>query len=268
MERFYVLKLGGSIVTKKGEQIPHIDQLFLKGLIRQIAQARAIKPFRLILISGVGSIGHGIVVKWGINDGVRTPHQKKGVQICLRATKRIGFTIVRLLKSHGMPAKFVDPSTFFEQRDKKLVTWNLEAYETLLDKGIIPVSTGSMVPDSTLGWSVMSGDRIIARLSKHFSPDYVLLGTDVDGVFTSDPKKDKRAKRISRITNANLKKVGALVGESMAVDVTRGMKGKLEEIVNLGSGAPVRIFSLKKKGALRRILEHPSLNMGTLVRVG
>jgi isopentenyl phosphate kinase len=50
-----------------------------------------------------------------------------------------------------------------------------------------------MVKDKEWKWSVMSGDTVIAQTCKLMKPKKVLMGTDVDGIFTADPKIDKNA---------------------------------------------------------------------------
>ena len=111
-----------------------------------------------------------------------------------------------------------------------------------------------MVQDEDFKWSVMSGDQVIAQTAKYLNPKKVIMGTDVNGIFTADPKINKSAELIKLITKQNLEEVLAKCGESSCVDVTGGMKGKLEKIASTLNGVPAEIFSLFKKGNLENSL--------------
>lgn len=107
-----------------------------------------------------------------------------------------------------------------------------------------------MVLDTKLKGSVVSGDAIIPFLAKKLGAKKVLLGSDVAGIFTADPKKDAKAKRIPLIDKRNFKKVLKSVGESNSVDVTRGMKGKLENLRGLNAF----IFDMTEQDSTRKAL--------------
>ena len=137
---------------------------------------------------------------------------------------------------------------------KGIFGYGFEDPSEIQSKGIIPITTGTMVPDNSFKWSVMSGDQVIAQTVKHLDPEKVLMGTDVDGIFTADPKIDSSAELIEEINENNIKEVLAKCGESKSVDVTGGMKGKLEKLASTLNGVPAEIFSLFKEGNLEKAL--------------
>lgn len=262
----YILKLGGSVITFKAEGKPRLNTRVVDRLVDEINRAHQSKPFDLILICGVGSIGHTRVIKWDINNGVYTPAQKKGVKLTLVATRDIAFHLQKKLAKVGIKAKEADASKLFKQKNKRVTYSNVKAYVSLLKKGIVPISTGSMVKDSAMGWSVLSGDQIIAQLAQAMKPTRILLGTDVSGIFTADPKTFPRAKRIPLVSTKNVDSVLKKVGESKSVDVTQGMKGKLDKLAQTVRGTPALIFSLNEPGNLFKVLSGKKVK-GTIVRL-
>jgi len=89
----------------------------------------------------------------------------------------------------------------------KNVDFPTEGLEKAISKGEVPVLFGQMVPDKSLNASVISGDTIIGFLAKKFGAKKVFLGTDVAGIYTTDPKKDSNAERIPVINKNNFDQV-------------------------------------------------------------
>jgi len=94
----------------------------------------------------------------------------------------------------------------------------------------VPVLYGDMVMDSSLGFSVCSGDQIVAYLAKW--ADKVVMASAVDGVMAD-------GKVVPRITKKNFASVAKHLKKSDKPDVTGGMEGKIREIMNIGKPAYV-----------------------------
>jgi isopentenyl phosphate kinase len=86
----------------------------------------------------------------------------------------------------------------------------------------------------------------------------VIFATDVAGIFTADPKLDKKAELIPEISLSNIDAIEKLADEAATPDITKGMRGKLEEIKGfepiLKAGAQVAILGMMKPGNLRRYM--------------
>ena len=95
---------------------------------------------------------------------------------------------------------------------------------------------------------MVSGDATIAHLAKKLKAKKIFFGTDVNGVFSSDPKKNPGALHIPRITKKNWKQALFGVSGSASLDVTGGMKGKLAKLAEQTRGIPIVIFDAQKKG--------------------
>ena len=69
--------------------------------------------------------------------------------------------------------------------------------------------------------------EVLARI---FKPDMIVFVSDVDGIFTADPKKDPDAKLIEK---ADRRMLDRLDSELTVADVTGGIRGKIEEMLSM-----------------------------------
>ena len=255
MKGLFVIKFGGSSITKKEQNKFEMNYEILSQAAQELSKAVKENRLKAVLICGVGPFGHTNVKEYAINDGVTTERHLEGVKKTNEACDFVAAEVIAELKTHGINAKHIPGYDVCVQKNKKVESFDVSAYEDALKEGYVPVTTGVMVKDTELNWSVMSGDQAIAQLAKRLEPEMVLMGTDVDGIYTADPKEDKKAKLIEEITKKNLAKVLEKAGHSKAVDVTGGMKGKLEKLAQQLNGVPAEIFNLFTPGNLEKALE-------------
>ena len=150
----------------------------------------------------------------------------------------------------------IQPSACVVQENKKIVKFDTEIIEKLLETStdIIPILYGDFVVDRKIKGSVISGDVIVPYLSNALKADQVLMGTDVDGIFTADPKLNKNSELIEKINLVNFDKVLDKIKAANTVDVTGGMRGKILEIKNNLSGIQTTIFNLNVENNLYKLL--------------
>jgi isopentenyl phosphate kinase len=262
-----VLKLGGGVVTEKDANQRRARVEVLARLAREIRAAREARTFRLVLIHGAGPFGHSLVAEHGIAAGVEGPRQVEGFVATHASMRELDELVLGALRVEGLLPVAIPPCACLVQEDRKLRDFFVEPIERLLalDARIIPVLYGDMVVDRALGASVVSGDVLVAELGRRLSAR-VLLGTDVGGIFTADPKRDPAARPVPRIDRANLAEVLARVSPATTVDVTRGMRGKLEAIARALAGLEVLVFDLTEPGSLERALRRKPV-WGTAIRL-
>ena len=74
-------------------------------------------------------------------------------------------------------------------------------------------------------------------------------------MFTGDPTKNKNAKHIPKITKSNIGEVGQYLAGSSGIDVTGGMKHKVEKMLELAEkGLPSQIINGLVPGNLKKAL--------------
>lgn len=236
-----VLKIGGSAITKKAGFM-QAEKKTIGGACKAISSALRKKRFQLIIVHGAGSFGHPHVLKHGIKNGVRTNAEKLGFADTHYSVSLLSGMLVKELVCSGVPAVSLPPTAIVRQNSKRISSFEKKTVEDFLSKGFVPVLYGDVVLDSAQGGSVVSGDQLVSYLSPY--ADKVILAGDVDGIFDSDPKKNKRAKLFKKILREDFASVLEKASGSLHKDVTGGMKGKLEEIERIG--APVFVVNARK----------------------
>jgi isopentenyl phosphate kinase len=143
----------------------------------------------------------------------------------------------------------------YESDKMRITRGNTDNIEKFLTSGLVPVISGDMVPDVTMGYSVLSGDQILADLARKFKPKKIIYGSDVDGIFDSDPKINPDAKLIPEISNDKIEEIIKEIGGD---DASGQMRGKLIEIKNLLDTGfkDVILLNLTIKGILQKVLNN------------
>jgi isopentenyl phosphate kinase len=265
-----ILKLGGGAITHKDDNERRARTERLVGVAAQVARAQRERPGRgLVVVHGAGPFGHKLVTDYGISRGVKEPRQVEGFVRTHDSMEVLNRIVVEIFLEAGLLAFPIQPSACALQRDGRLETLLVEPIQRLLemDPSIVPVLYGDMVLDRTLGASVVSGDTLVVQLARELGASRVLLGTDVAGVHTADPKRDPDARRIERIDASNLDELVGAAGEASTVDVTGGMGGKLRRLVQGLVGIEALIFDLAAPEATYRALVGEPVE-GTVISIG
>ncbi len=187
--------------------------------------------------------------------GYKNKEQLKGFIEAKMNLHILNKIIVESLVKYNALALSFQPLTFITAVNGGIKQINIKPLLNALKLNFIPVLHGDIVFDEAIGFSIVSGDQIVAKLAPKVEADKVIFGCDVDGIFTSDPKKDPEAKLISIIDSTNFKNVLKMVKQLEVADVTGGMKGKLMECLNLArKGIESVIMNLTKPGSLTAFL--------------
>lgn len=250
VRRTVVIKLGGSVITDKG--------LAFKAnyrSIHRIAKELAGLKERLVVLNGAGSFGHIPVKRWGLDEGFSRKKIKPFAKTKLQLL-RLQQILVSVMAGHGVPTVPFTPSSFMIARSGRLCRAELAPIREFLDLGLVPLFGGDLVPDLEHGWTVVSADQMASWIAPQISASMIIYGTDVDGLYDSDPKTSRDAKLIETVTCREIRKVSRSALSSRMPDVTAGMRGKLFEAQQAAkNGVEVVIMNLRKPENLRPILE-------------
>ncbi len=101
----------------------------------------------------------------------------------------------------------------------------LNTLRLLLENGYVPIINEN---DTVATEEIKFGDndKLAAFVAVLLDAGLLILASDIDGLFDSDPKRNEDAKFIHKVTN--VAEVLSLAGESQAGLGTGGMKSKLE----------------------------------------
>ena len=264
MDELVILKLGGSVITRKSDGLREVDSLNLSRLCRETAEAQKRMRFGLIVVHGAGPFGHVPAKEYELNKGLRSDKQLTGFSVTHESMEELNAYVVDALIEEGINALAYQPSAVGVLRGGKLVYFPTIVLEGLLKAGLVPVSYGDVLLDEKTGVGILSGDHLIPYLARKLHANRVIITTDVDGVFNVDPKDGGGAELIKEITPEN---IGFFhVGKSKGTDVTGGMRRKLNELLSLTEeGINSEIISGVKPGILKRSLLGEK-GLGTLIR--
>ena len=260
-----ILKLGGSVITKKEAEEPLIDHDNLNRISDEIEESSFDK---LIIVHGAGSFGHPSAKKYEIGSPITDEEDfaRKKLGFCITQSwvKKLNTLVCDSLRKKGVLAVSLQPSSFIITKNKRIHSCNLDLINKYLELGFVPVIYGDVVPDldKSIKICVLSGDQIINYLGENLKPTRVILGSDVDGIYTKNPKKYEDAKLLNTVTSCD-----DLVAEgSLNVDVTGGMNGKLTELIELAQlGVESEIINACKENFVKRALNHEK-GIGTIIK--
>ena len=265
MRDLILLKIGGSICTEKSKGKFKVKAKTVARIASEIAEARRQKEFTLLVVNGAGPFGHVNVTEFDINDGLRTPRDFEGFVKTVCDCSHENYIISEILRRKGILAYPYPGSGVIIQAKKRIVYFDFDVIKRLWDSSedLVPVMNGTMVPDTEMNGSVVSGDAVIEHISTRMKVSLIIFATDVDGIYTADPRKKKGARLIDVITKDRFGDIKHGISGSSNVDVTGGMLGKAERL--LGLGTKTLILNGNKPGRVRDALLGKEVR-GTIIK--
>lgn len=254
------------MITKKEATEPTADYENLDRIAKEIGESSCQK---LIIIHGAGSYGHPFAKKYGIGDTSENredlQRKKRGFCIIQDSVKTLNRIVCEHLRKYGILAVSLQPSSFIITRNTRIYYGNLNLIKKYLYLRFVPVLYGDVVLDleESIKMAVLSGDQITRYLGEHLKPEKVILGSDVNGIYTKNPKKYPDAQLIDHVSS--LDDLEFIEGATTA-DVTGGMGGKLLELIKLADlGIESEILNAAKPDLIKRALQGERI--GTVIKV-
>ncbi len=256
-----VLKIGGSVITDKNKELG-VNMEAISRLADEILEAN---QRNLIIVHGGGSFGHPVAQEYAIKDGFKDKSQLLGFAETHHVMTVLNGIFMDALIWRGIPAVSIMPSSCMTTRNGRIHHFGDTPIKQLLKMEFIPVLYGDAVFDTELGFTILSGDQLVAFLATQFSAKNIVIGVDVDGLYDTDPKTDAKAKMFDRLTLNELNKICGQLGGSNACDVTGGMRNKIAEIIPaVEKGIPVFIVNATKPKYVYKALKGENVK-GTLI---
>jgi isopentenyl phosphate kinase len=257
-----ILKIGGSVITDKNEELAARTQEMnrLAGEIHK-ADAR-----NLAVVHGGGSFGHPSAQRHAIKDGFKQDSQKIGFSETHHVMTVLNGLFMDSLICQNALAVSVTPSSCMLTENGRIKHFEDTPLRILLKLGFIPVLYGDAVFDTTLGFTILSGDQIVSTLATRFGARRIIIGVDVDGLYDADPKALKTAKMFKHLTLDELKKLQNNLCKPTGCDVTGGMLGKISELVPaIEQNIKVDIVNATKPNLIYKSLRGEQVE-GTIIR--
>jgi isopentenyl phosphate kinase len=225
-----VLKLGGSVITEK-DRAETIDGAALDRTADAVADAISDPP-DLVLVHGGGSFGHHNAEDHGVSTITGT-HDAGAAMEIHGAMKTLNRFVLDRLHERDIPALPVHPFSTGARDVEGDLELPTRQVATMVEEGFVPVLHGDLIAHERKGATVVSGDELVVELGTALDAERVGLCSTVPGVLRDDTV-------IPRIESFD--EVADVLGGSDATDVTDGMAGKVEQLLNLD--VPASIFDL------------------------
>jgi uridylate kinase len=219
-----LLKLGGEALL--GDQPFGIDKKMLDRVAGEIGEAVTL-GVKVGVVTGGGNIFRGITIaKAGGN-------RVAGDQMGMLATVMNSIALEEALERKGTETRLfsaVPMPTICE-------TFTQKRADDAFEKGRVVLFAGGT------GNPFFTTDSGAALRAAELGCDALFKATKVDGVYSADPKLDKKAVRYDRLTHTEVLAKGLQVMDAAAVALARD------------NGIPVIVFSILEPGAFVAILK-------------
>jgi isopentenyl phosphate kinase len=164
------------------------------------------------------------------------------------AVRSLNTAFIDELQSQSAAALPIHPLNSVTLDAGRITHFDTNALELMLNNNIIPVLHGDVVMDRLDGFSILSGDQIIAFLARKMLPKKIGVGTDVDGIMYRD-------KKLNHLSPGELEKYRDGILGSKSTDVTGGMLHKVVELLEIAkSGIQSEIFNATYDGNIIKFL--------------
>lgn len=196
----------------------------VKRLGRELAEAVKESGVNLIVVHGGGSYAHPVAKEYSVSEGLRGKGGLRGFVETSRVVRMLCLDVLSNLIDGGLMAVSIPASSVFTTRSGRISTCNLEPVFSALRLGLVPITSGDVVFDRDLGFTVLSGDEISSYLAVRLRARRLIYAMNVDGIYVRDWATGgiKIAEEFSR--GMNIASVGGGVE-----DVTGGIARKIEE---------------------------------------
>ena len=246
-----LVKIGTRLLTKNNQKL---DYKCIQNIINQIAKLH--KEFSVILVSS-GAVGAG---REFIAPDIKDPITQKQVLASLGQAKLMQIYFDFFQKKKILIAQALITKEDFQKKESY---FNMkEVFCQLLEKNIIPIINENDVTSSfenTFG----DNDQLAALTAALMQAEKMVLLSDIDGLFTSDPKENVQAKAIREIKNIDTT-ILQYAKKTLSDGGTGGMYSKLQAAqITTDHGITTVLCNGKNKDALLKAV-YSGKESGTL----
>lgn len=263
----YVLKIGGSCLTYKRENLQKLRKGFLSRLSKEIKESQTKRLFSLIIIHGGGSITHPLLDRYQIaqkcKTGVISSQSEKVAAAKIHlAMSLLNKEVVQVLLCQGVPVWPIQTSALFTSSNRNIKKVFFESITLAIERGYIPILHGDFILDHKKTICICSGDLVGCILAKKLSAKKLLFASDTDGVYSDDPRYVTDAVFLQSLSAADFEIITTSSGRQF--DHSGGMTAKLEYIKKYCKNTEVIIFNGLRKNNVKKVLLGESI--GTTIK--
>ena len=236
----------------------------IKRLAEEIHSSKKDSHNDLIVGHGGGSYPHIPANKYQVHKGLKDSVDFKGVPLVQDAAARLNRLVVSELINAGENGISIQPSASILAKSSKIIKWDVRIIQEMLKLNLLPVVYGDVVIDVGQRYSIVSTEEIFFYLANNLDIKRIVIGSDVDGVIDNSSKSGKK---VDIITPSDRKWISASLRGAKTIDVTGGMRSKVELLLFLAEekGVESEILNATKPGLLELALRGKK-GTGTIIR--
>ncbi|MGH8298363.1 MAG: glutamate 5-kinase [Steroidobacteraceae bacterium] len=244
--RRVVVKVGSALLTDA--ETGRINRAWLETLIEDLLRLRKRDQQVILVSSGAIALGRR---QLGLEKGpLRLEESQAAAAV---GQIRLAHSYKELLESRDVTVAQV--LLTLEDSERRHRYLNARAtLETLLSLGALPViNENDTVATAEIRYG--DNDRLAARVAQMASADCLVLLSDVDGLYTADPNKDREASFIEQVRKIT-PEIEAMAGRSLTEVGSGGMATKiLAARIAVSAGCHMCIAAGHHRHPVRRIEE-------------
>ncbi len=247
-----VIKIGSNVLS---DDNGNVNKQVLHNIVEQVNELIDLGKQVILVSSGAGICGVGAINKWSRRGDINYKQALCAigqVELMMAYKEYFGDYDVHV-------AQILLTRDDFNDHHRTLNIRN--AMFTLIDEGVVPVINEN---DSVSVDEIKIGDNdtLAALTATLWNADLMIILSDIDGVFDSDPKSNSNAKLIETVGNAE-KLFGSIDIGGTSSFGTGGISSKIEAAAKVNQyGIPMILLNGKKTDIIRNCITGTS--KGTL----
>jgi glutamate 5-kinase len=246
--RRVVIKIGSALLVAGDTGAVRLD--WLRGLAEDVAGLRARGRDVVLVSSGSIALGRRVL---GLPVSALSLEQSQAAAAVGQI--RLAQAYEGVLAPHGITTAQV-LVTLEDSENRRRYLNSRRTLGTLLDLGVVPiVNENDTVATDEIRYG--DNDRLAAQVASMAGADVLVLLSDVDGLYTADPRRDPDARRLDRVAEIT-PEIMAMAGGVGSALSSGGMRTKIlaaQVAVRAGcamviaEGAPLRPIAALEGGA-------------------
>ena len=229
--RRLIVKIGSSLLVD--EDSGHIRRAWMDSLCDDVARCRARGQEVILVSSGAVAVGRRHL-------GLAPPLRLEEKQAAAATGQiRLAHAYQEALARHGVTVAQV-LLTLADSEDRRRFLNARNTLDTLLRLGAVPVINEN---DTVATAEIRFGDndRLAARVAQMSGADTLVLFSDIDGLYTADPRKDATARLLPEVREIT-PDIEAMAGDPGSAFGSGGMITKLAAAkISLSAGCRMAI---------------------------
>ena len=242
-----VIKIGTSILT---DEDGNIDINYMRNIAKQISKLR--KDGKEIIMVSSGAIGCGrreLGIKGRIRDiKLRQATAAVGQNLLMHdyhvAFRKYNQKVAQILIAYG---SFFDRKTYLNLKS---------SIDTLLRLHVVPIiNENDPIATDEIGTTFGDNDKLCALVASKVEADLLIMLTDIDGLYTEDPRKNKNAKIVRTVRKID-KRIKGYGGQTSSLLSRGGMTTKIDAAeIAMDAGCSLVIVNGRAKNILEKVLD-------------